>query len=61
MECYQREIFGPALVVVSVDTLDEAIALTNANEYGNGVAIFTRCGGVGREFPAQHRGRPGRR
>ncbi|MFO0325939.1 MAG: CoA-acylating methylmalonate-semialdehyde dehydrogenase, partial [Burkholderiales bacterium] len=32
---YKEEIFGPVLVIVSVDTLDEAIALTNANPYGN--------------------------
>lgn len=44
MECYTREIFGPVLVVVNVDTLEEAIALTNANEYGNGVALFTSNG-----------------
>ncbi|KFA81323.1 hypothetical protein S40288_09275 [Stachybotrys chartarum IBT 40288] len=50
MECYTREIFGPALVVISVDTLDEAIALTNANEYGNGVAIFTRSGASAARF-----------
>ncbi|KAM0276644.1 hypothetical protein ACHAQH_006553 [Verticillium albo-atrum] len=50
MECYKREIFGPVLVVVSVETLDEAIALTNANEYGNGVALFTRSGGAAARF-----------
>ncbi|KAH6670962.1 methylmalonate-semialdehyde dehydrogenase mitochondrial precursor, partial [Plectosphaerella plurivora] len=50
MECYTREIFGPVLVVVNVDTLDEAIALTNANEYGNGVALFTRSGGAAAKF-----------
>ena len=50
MECYKPEIFGPVLVVINVDTLDEAIALTNANEYGNGVAIFTNHGGVATHF-----------
>lgn len=44
MQCYTKEIFGPVLVVVNVETLDEAIELTNANEYGNGVAIFTQSG-----------------
>ena len=33
-----------------VDTLDEAIALTNANEHGNGTAIFTRSGPAARQF-----------
>ena len=30
------------LVIVSVDTPDDAIALTNANPYGNGTGIFTQ-------------------
>ena len=38
----QEEIFGPALVCLHVDTLDDAIALVNRNPYGNGTAIFTR-------------------
>lgn len=42
MEIYQKEIFGPVLVVLSVRTLDEAIALVNANPNGNGVAVFTQ-------------------
>lgn len=50
MECYKTEIFGPVLTVISVDTLDEAIALVNANEYGNGVAIFTTNGGTATHF-----------
>ncbi len=47
---YTQEIFGPVLVIVSVDTLDEAIALTNANPYGNGTGIFTQSGAVARKF-----------
>jgi malonate-semialdehyde dehydrogenase (acetylating)/methylmalonate-semialdehyde dehydrogenase len=47
---YREEIFGPVLVIVSVDTLDEAIALTNANPYGNGTGIFTQSGAVARKF-----------
>ncbi len=47
---YQEEIFGPVLVIVSVDTLDEAIALTNANPYGNGTGIFTQSGAAARKF-----------
>jgi malonate-semialdehyde dehydrogenase (acetylating) / methylmalonate-semialdehyde dehydrogenase len=47
---YKEEIFGPVLVVVSVETLDEAIALTNANPYGNGTGIFTQSGAVARKF-----------
>jgi len=44
MKCYREEIFGPVLVCLNVDTFEEAITLVNANEYGNGVAIFTRSG-----------------
>jgi malonate-semialdehyde dehydrogenase (acetylating) / methylmalonate-semialdehyde dehydrogenase len=50
MRIYREEIFGPVLCVVRVDTLDEAIALCDEHEYGNGVAIFTRDGGAAREF-----------
>jgi len=50
MQCYQEEIFGPVLVCLNVDTLDEAIDLINANEYGNGVAIFTRSGPTAETF-----------
>jgi malonate-semialdehyde dehydrogenase (acetylating)/methylmalonate-semialdehyde dehydrogenase len=47
---YDEEIFGPVLGVVRVDTYDEAVALVNANPYGNGVALFTRDGGAARRF-----------
>jgi malonate-semialdehyde dehydrogenase (acetylating)/methylmalonate-semialdehyde dehydrogenase len=50
MRVYDDEIFGPVLSVVRVDTFDEALALVNANQYGNGVALFTRDGGVARRF-----------
>ena len=43
MKCYTEEIFGPVLVCLSVDTIDEAIELINNNPYGNGTAIFTRA------------------
>src|SRR5258706_2531094 len=47
---YTTEIFGPVLVIVSVDTLDEAIALINKNPYGNGTGIFTQSGAAARKF-----------
>jgi malonate-semialdehyde dehydrogenase (acetylating)/methylmalonate-semialdehyde dehydrogenase len=50
MAIYRDEIFGPVLVVLRAATLDEAIALVNANPYGNGTAIFTRDGGAARRF-----------
>jgi malonate-semialdehyde dehydrogenase (acetylating)/methylmalonate-semialdehyde dehydrogenase len=50
MSVYTDEIFGPVLGVVRVDTYEEALALINANEYANGVALFTRDGGAARQF-----------
>jgi malonate-semialdehyde dehydrogenase (acetylating)/methylmalonate-semialdehyde dehydrogenase len=50
MEVYRNEIFGPVLVVLRADTLEEAIALVNSNPYANGTAIFTESGGAARRF-----------
>ncbi|CAB5056872.1 unannotated protein [freshwater metagenome] len=50
MRCYDEEIFGPVLNVVRVKSYAEGVALINANQFGNGVALFTRDGGVAREF-----------
>ena len=50
MSVYTDEIFGPVLSVVRVDSYDEAIDLINANQYGNGTAIFTNDGGAARRF-----------
>ncbi len=50
MRIYDEEIFGPVLVIVEVDTLDEAIAFVNANPNGNGTAVFTQSGAAARRF-----------
>jgi malonate-semialdehyde dehydrogenase (acetylating) / methylmalonate-semialdehyde dehydrogenase len=50
MDVYTEEIFGPVLSVVRSDTVDEAIALINANPFGNGTAIFTSSGEAARRF-----------
>lgn len=50
MECYKQEIFGPVLLCISVETEDEAIDLINANDYGNGVALFTENGTAAEHF-----------
>ncbi len=50
MRLYDDEIFGPVLGVVRTPTFDDAVALVNANPYGNGVALFTRDGGTARRF-----------
>jgi malonate-semialdehyde dehydrogenase (acetylating)/methylmalonate-semialdehyde dehydrogenase len=50
MRAYEDEIFGPVLGVTRVATYDEAVRLVNESPYGNGTAIFTRDGGVARQF-----------
>lgn len=50
MECYKEEIFGPVLITMNADSLDEAIELVNSNPYGNGTALFTSNGSVARKF-----------
>jgi malonate-semialdehyde dehydrogenase (acetylating)/methylmalonate-semialdehyde dehydrogenase len=50
MKIYQDEIFGPVLCVVRVDTLQQAMDLIDAHEYGNGTCIFTRDGEAARYF-----------
>jgi malonate-semialdehyde dehydrogenase (acetylating)/methylmalonate-semialdehyde dehydrogenase len=50
MDVYREEVFGPLLAVVRAESLDEAIALINANPYGNGTALFTSSGEAARRF-----------
>ena len=50
MDIYQQEIFGPVLNVMCVETLEEAIALINANPNGNGTSIFTSSGWAARKY-----------
>jgi glyceraldehyde-3-phosphate dehydrogenase (NADP+) len=50
MSVYTDEIFGPVLSILRVNTYDEALALVNSHEYGNGTAIFTNDGGAARRF-----------
>jgi malonate-semialdehyde dehydrogenase (acetylating) / methylmalonate-semialdehyde dehydrogenase len=50
MDAYKDEIFGPVLGVTRVGTYKEALKLVNENPFGNGTAIFTRDGGVARQF-----------
>ncbi|MEM6654877.1 MAG: CoA-acylating methylmalonate-semialdehyde dehydrogenase [Planctomycetota bacterium] len=50
MRVANEEIFGPVLSVSRVATLEDAIALNNGCEYGNGGVIFTRDGYAAREF-----------
>ena len=50
MSIYTTEIFGPVMVIVGVETLNEAIELINNNPFGNGTGIFTQSGAVARKF-----------
>ena len=50
MSIYQEEIFGPVLIALEVDTLDEAIQLINENPYGNGTSMFTSSGAAARKY-----------
>jgi malonate-semialdehyde dehydrogenase (acetylating) / methylmalonate-semialdehyde dehydrogenase len=52
MDVYREEIFGPVLSVVRAKSYEDAVALVNANEYGNGTAVFTNDGGAARRFEA---------
>ena len=53
MSIYTSEIFGPVLVVLTADSLDDAIALVNANPFGNGVGLFTQSGAAARKFQSE--------
>jgi malonate-semialdehyde dehydrogenase (acetylating)/methylmalonate-semialdehyde dehydrogenase len=53
MRIYKEEIFGPVLAIICVDTLEDAIALVNANPFGNGVGLFTQSGATARAFQHQ--------
>jgi malonate-semialdehyde dehydrogenase (acetylating)/methylmalonate-semialdehyde dehydrogenase len=48
-----EEIFGPVLSVIEVDSLDDAIALVNTSNYGNGTSIFTESGAAVRRYRAE--------
>jgi malonate-semialdehyde dehydrogenase (acetylating)/methylmalonate-semialdehyde dehydrogenase len=50
MAVYDQEIFGPVLCIAEAASLDEAIAMINANPNGNGTAIFTQSGAAARRF-----------
>lgn len=50
MSIYQQEIFGPVLVMLRVNTFEDALSLVKRNPYGNGTAIFTQSGFWAREY-----------
>ncbi len=50
MEIHKTEIFGPVVVILKADTLEEAIGIINHHQYGNGASIYTQNGHYAREF-----------
>jgi malonate-semialdehyde dehydrogenase (acetylating)/methylmalonate-semialdehyde dehydrogenase len=50
MAIHRSEIFGPVLCVMRVDTMQEAMNIIDAHEYGNGTCLFTRDGEAARYF-----------
>lgn len=50
MKIFKEEVFGPARIIVGVETLQEAIDLINDHELGNGVTMFTSSGRAARQF-----------
>ncbi|XP_028057398.1 methylmalonate-semialdehyde dehydrogenase [acylating], mitochondrial-like isoform X2 [Camellia sinensis] len=53
MECYKEEIYGPVLLCMEADNLEEAINIVNRNKYGNGASIFTTSGAAARKFQTE--------
>ncbi len=52
-EIHRTEIFGPVLSLMHANTLDEAIALANAGQYGNQASLFTSSGAAARKFRSE--------
>lgn len=50
MTIYKEEIFGPVLSVVRQNRFEDALALVNAHEFGNGAVIYTSDGDTARAF-----------
>lgn len=49
MDIAKEEVFGPVISIMRANTLDEAIAIENANPYGNAASVFTQNGGAARQ------------
>jgi len=55
MKIHQTEIFGPVVIILKADSLDEAIGIINGHEYGNGASIYTQNGYYARRFKLETR------
>ncbi|NIA16812.1 MAG: CoA-acylating methylmalonate-semialdehyde dehydrogenase [Planctomycetes bacterium] len=50
MEIHNTEIFGPVVIILRAETLDDAIGIINNHQYGNGASIYTQNGYYARKF-----------
>jgi malonate-semialdehyde dehydrogenase (acetylating)/methylmalonate-semialdehyde dehydrogenase len=48
MRIAQEEVFGPVLVIVRTDNVDDALRIENSSQYGNAASVFTESGGMAR-------------
>ena len=55
MTVEQTEIFGPVVIIIKFDSLDDAISAINNHEYGNGASIYTQNGYYARRFKLETR------
>jgi malonate-semialdehyde dehydrogenase (acetylating)/methylmalonate-semialdehyde dehydrogenase len=49
-EIWKTEVFGPVLSMMHVNTIEDAIKLTNSHVYGNQASLFTASGAAARKF-----------
>ncbi|MGY5875292.1 MAG: CoA-acylating methylmalonate-semialdehyde dehydrogenase [Candidatus Thorarchaeota archaeon] len=57
MKIASEEIFGPVIPIIHVKDLEEALAIIDANRYGNASSVFTSSGKTARDY--QYRVRAG--
>ena len=48
MSVATEEIFGPVISIMRAKTVDDALAIENANPYGNAASVFTQNGAMAR-------------
>lgn len=46
MKIAKEEVFGPVLVIMRTNDIDEAICIENASNYGNAASVFTQNGSL---------------
>lgn len=50
MKIHQTEVFGPVVIIMKANSLDDAISIINDHQYGNGASIYTQNGYYARKF-----------